>query len=301
MINYDEIIQKAKTYVNRNIEHGISVEEIARFAGYSSKQLTRIFSMITGITPGEYLRWTKLSKAVYEIKYSDAPILDIAIKYNYESQESFSRAFKDIFGVNPGDYRKSNKNIEPDNWHIKNIIHEQSHEAALNGVYAKQEVNSWVVTHPKRIWASARHNHENLPANEFYGMCGREGVMDKTGALHEVIIEGGAILVMEGHHEEKPGKNQLCFGVMVAEDYPRGLLEGYKLYHLPEMQYVVFNCPPYARETHGSVIQSIWNAQREYEPEKYGFEWCYEAPIIEADSNDFGYTMWFPIKAKHNS
>ena len=174
---------------------------------------------------------------------------------------------------------------------------DQSHDAVSKGVYAEQTVNSWIVTHPKRIWASARHNHENLPPPEFYGMCGREGVMERTGALQDVLIEGGALLVMRGHHEEKPGENQLCFGVMVAEDYPQDLLDGYELYHLPETQYVVFNCPTYANEAHGSVIQSIWNKQREYKPEDYGLEWSYDAPIIEADDQkNFGYTMWFPVK-----
>lgn len=63
------------------------------------------------------------------------------------------------------------------------------------------------------------------------------------------------------------------------------------------MIYVVFNCQPYAKEAHGSVIKSIWNVQRDYNLEGHSLEWNYsEAPIIESDSSEFGYTMWFPAK-----
>jgi len=297
MNQYDEIMKDIKAFADAETGDELSVEQFARKAGYSAKQLTRIFIMTEGITPGEYLRWRRLSKAVYELKYSNAPVLDIALKYGYESQESFTRVFRDVFGVTPGEYRKSDKTVEPNRRHLFTFLHEESHRAAEKGLWTQQNVQIWIIHQPARIWASARHNHENLPANEFYGLCGREGVMNKTGALQDTLIEGGAILTMAGHHEEKPGENQLCFGVLVADDYPVSLLEGYEIYHIPEIMYVVFNVPPYAKEAHGSAIKSIWDTQRVFDTKARGLEWNYgNGPIIEADSRDFGYTMWFPAR-----
>lgn len=290
-MQYKKIIEAAKNYVNENIEEGISVEDIAHHLSYSVKQLNRIFIMMTGITSSEYLRWTRLIKAVFELKYSKAPIIEIALKCGYESQEGFTRRFKDIFGVTPGDYRMSEKSIKVDNRHINNMLHQMSHDTAAKGLCAKQNVDSWVVNKPARIWAIARRNHENLEPNDFYGLCARDGVMDKTGVLPDVLIEGGAILTMEH------GKNQLCFGVELSINYPVEMLNGFEILNIPEMIYVVFNCPPYAKEAHGSIIKSIWNAQREYNLEGHRLEWNYgEAPIIESDSAEFGYTMWFPAK-----
>lgn len=293
MQQYENIVEMAKNYVNENIDKAISVEDIANQVNYSRKQLNRIFIMMTGITPSEYVRWTRLTKAVFEIKYSDIPIIEIILKYGYESQEGFTRTFKETFGVTPGEYRKSDQSVYTGNWHIRSMLHQSSHDALARGLYSKQKVNSWVITKPTRLWASARRNHENLAPNDFYRLCGREGVMKKTGMLQDVLIEGGAILTMER------GVNQLCFGVELAEDYPRELLEEFEVFVIPETKYVVFNCPPYPGEAHGSVIESIWNAQRGYKPEEHGLEWNYgEAPIIESDSNEFGYTIWFPAKDK---
>lgn len=292
MQKYDEIIQKIKTLSDTEEGNALSVEQLAQKVGYSSKQLTRIFIMTEGITPGEYLRWRRLSKAVYEIKYSSEPILDIALKYGYESQESFTRIFKDVFQVTPGDYRKSEKVVEPNQHHLSMFLHEESHNAIKKGLWEQQNVQTWIINQPARIWASARRNHENLAAYEFYMLCGREGVMQKTGALEDVLIEGGAILTMEH------GVNQLCFGVEVAEDYPISLLDDYEIFYIPQTMYVVFNVPPYNREAHGSVIESIWAAQKIFDLQGNALEWNYDkAPIIEADSRDFGYTMWFPVKS----
>lgn len=69
-MQYNKIMETAKNYVNENIEQGISVEDLAHHLSYSVKQLNRIFVMMTGITPSEYLRWTRLIKAVFELKYT---------------------------------------------------------------------------------------------------------------------------------------------------------------------------------------------------------------------------------------
>ena len=292
MQKYDKIIQEIKAISDTEESNVLSVEQLAQKVGYSPKQLTRIFIMTEGITPGEYLRWRRLSKAVYEIKYSREPILEIALKYGYESQESFTRVFKDVFQVTPGDYRKSEKVVKPDHHHLAIFLHEESHHATEKGLWKQQNVQTWITHQPARIWASARRNHENLSPHEFYGICGREGVMQKTGSLQDVLIEGGAILTMEY------GLNQLCFGVEVAEDYPISLLDDFEIFHIPQTMYVVFNVPPYNKEVHGSAIESIWAAQKAFDLKGNTLEWNYgEAPIIEADSQDFGYTMWFPAKS----
>lgn len=103
MNKYDQIVEAAKQYIERNIEHAVSPDDVAKGMSYSLKQLNRIFSMSTGITVGEYIRWSKLVKSLLELKYTDEPIIDIALKYGYESQESYTRAIKDNFSLNPGE------------------------------------------------------------------------------------------------------------------------------------------------------------------------------------------------------
>ncbi len=136
--------------------------------------------MSTGITVGEYIRWNKLARSLFELKYTDNPIIDIALKYGYESQESYMRAFKESFSLNPGEYRKSKQQVTAKNWHINQFIHQSAHNTLDNGFFRRGNVDNWIIVKPERIWASARRNTANLPAGEFYNTCVQEGIMSKT-------------------------------------------------------------------------------------------------------------------------
>ncbi|MDR2972941.1 MAG: AraC family transcriptional regulator, partial [Bacteroidales bacterium] len=92
---YMEVTEFVKKYIECNVENGVTSDSAAKTANYSLKQLNRIFSLITGLTLGEYIRWYKLTQALFDLKYSEMSIIDIAFKYGYESQEAFTRAFKD--------------------------------------------------------------------------------------------------------------------------------------------------------------------------------------------------------------
>jgi len=128
LINYYvDIAESVKKYIERNIEQGVSPSDTAKAANYSLKQLNRIFFMVTGLTIGEYIRWNKLAKALFELKHSDASIISIALKYGYDSQEAFTRAFKENFSVTPGEYKKMKSGFTAKNWHINQFIHQTAH------------------------------------------------------------------------------------------------------------------------------------------------------------------------------
>lgn len=292
MSYYIEVTESVKKHIEDNIEQGVSPDDAAKAANYSLKQINRIFALVTGLTIGEYIRWNKLTKALFELKYNDEPIIDIAFKYGYESQEAFTRAFKDNFSLTPGDYRKTKQRVTAKNWHINQLIHQTAHNFLNAKIYKRENVESWIITKPDRIWASLRRNVENLHPSKFYDLCVGEGVMDKTGKLSNVITEGGAYF---------PGSDysQLCFGVEVEENYPLDLLNGFEIIHIPQSKYVVFNCPPYPIENHGDVVGSTWKEQMDYDIEAQGLQWAFDkTPIFEEDYEETGYTLWFPVTEK---
>lgn len=84
MNSYNENVEIAKKYIEKNIKNGVSPEETAKMLNYSLRQLNRIFSFTTGLTLAEYIRWSKLAKAFFEVKNSDTSLIDIALKYGYE-------------------------------------------------------------------------------------------------------------------------------------------------------------------------------------------------------------------------
>lgn len=100
-------IQKAIDYIEINITEKLNYENIAAQAFVSSYHFQRVFSIMCGFTLGEYIRNRRLTLAGNEIVTSDMKIIDIALKYGYESPDSFSKAFFRFHGVVPSVVRKS--------------------------------------------------------------------------------------------------------------------------------------------------------------------------------------------------
>lgn len=99
---------KSIEFVEQHLFDKISVHEIAAASLYSTYHFSRIFKALVGDTPKEYLRKRRLTEAAKKLLSEDIGILELALEYQFDSQESFTRAFKSLFNVTPGQYRKQN-------------------------------------------------------------------------------------------------------------------------------------------------------------------------------------------------
>lgn len=104
-VNYNNL-NKMIQYIENNLENEIDYKELAKIVGISPNSLQRIFTFMSGISITEYIKKRRLSKAFEEIKNTDIKIIDVALKYQYNSTISFDRAFKKIFGVTPIECRE---------------------------------------------------------------------------------------------------------------------------------------------------------------------------------------------------
>ena len=100
-MNYVNELQKAIDYIEDNLENNINFEIVAKEVGMSTFYFHRIFSSVIGISTTTYIRNRRLTVAAQEISKNNENILDIALKYGFESHEAFSRAFKNFHGVVP--------------------------------------------------------------------------------------------------------------------------------------------------------------------------------------------------------
>ena len=94
-------IQQAITYMEDHLLEEINYEDVARHVFTSSYEFHRAFSFLTGMTANAYIRNRRLSLAGREIVETDASVTDIALKYGYETPESFTKAFTRFHGVAP--------------------------------------------------------------------------------------------------------------------------------------------------------------------------------------------------------
>lgn len=105
-MNSYERIQKAIDYIESNLDGDIILDRAALEACFSLSHFYRMFHALTGHAVKEYIRKRRLSEAARRLVLSDDRLIDICFDYGFDYQESFTRAFKEMFGVPPGKYRK---------------------------------------------------------------------------------------------------------------------------------------------------------------------------------------------------
>ncbi|MGD8189305.1 AraC family transcriptional regulator [Brevibacillus ginsengisoli] len=106
-MNYFSRIQNAIEFIERNLQEELRMTEIAEEAGFSSFHFQRLFQAISGFTVQEYVRKRRLTEASQLLRETSNNILDIAITYQYGSQEAFTRAFESYVGMTPAKFRKT--------------------------------------------------------------------------------------------------------------------------------------------------------------------------------------------------
>ena len=94
-------------YIEENLTQNIKYESLSKIVGCSVYEFSRIFSFMAGISVSEYIRRRRLSQAVFDIQNGSEKIIDIALKYCYESPTTFTRAFKELHGATPMSARKT--------------------------------------------------------------------------------------------------------------------------------------------------------------------------------------------------
>ena len=93
-------------YIEENLRGEIDFERIAKIVFQSAVGFQRTFSIVTGISVFEYIRRRKMTLAAFDLSNSNDKVIDVALRYGYESPESFTRAFKETHGASPSDARK---------------------------------------------------------------------------------------------------------------------------------------------------------------------------------------------------
>lgn len=103
---HHEAIDKLKSYIDRNLEKEIHIEELSNMANLSLFHLRRIFKNITGENIGSYIQRLRLEKVAHMIVSTDIPIHEITKQSNYQTKSSLSKAFQKHFGVAMSVYRE---------------------------------------------------------------------------------------------------------------------------------------------------------------------------------------------------
>lgn len=104
-MQYLKRVQQGIDFVEAHLDTEIALSDVAKAAGLSQWHFQRVFRALTNETLKTYIRARRFAKALDLLLGTQLPILDIALAAGYETQESFTRAFKSCFSLTPGQYR----------------------------------------------------------------------------------------------------------------------------------------------------------------------------------------------------
>lgn len=106
MDRHETIIEEILKWINENIHDPLKVDDVALRSGYSKWHLQRMFHRVTKISLGNYIRDKKLELAAHDLLVSQEAVINISVRYGYESQQSFTRSFVRKYSIPPTTYRR---------------------------------------------------------------------------------------------------------------------------------------------------------------------------------------------------
>ena len=271
------ILEKTIKLIEDNLDnHDLNISFLSNNVFVSPYHLQRVFYTLFGKTIGSYIRERRLTEAGTDIKNGEK-VSFVAFKYGYESQESFTRAFKKFHGVNPGVAKKGIIISCLPAINMKNI---KEGEFNMDIKIEKEKAFSIIVITKK---FTEETSFENVP--KFWDEYYEKGYQKVVPPMLGICINNNESLEFE-------------YGIGSLEEYCNETPEGFKQINIPEHLWGKF----YTKGKMPAAIQKLWKEvvdwvhNSEYEiATNYDFE-CYSEG--DSDSDDYVSGIWIAIKIK---
>lgn len=291
-------VREAIEYMENGLLTVKSPEEVAEHVHISSMYLQKGFQIMTGFTISEYLRNRRLYLAAMELIQTDCKVIDAAMKYGYQTPESFAKAFTRFHGFSPTEIRKNRNAVKTflplrvtvvvQGGNRMEYTVERMAAFQVIGFSREFSFDSSYEEIPK-FWDEAFETPETILSLKDRPLSKRERAF-----LDHGIGEFGVCIDDIG----KDGK----FRYMIAGRYQGGPVPGgMEVYTLPEMDWAKFPCRGEMPPAMQAVNTRIWNEwlpnNSEYElAGKYNVEW-YSETENNTDS-DYQSAVWIPVRRK---
>ena len=236
----------AMKYIEENLTNEIDFKVVARLALCSEYHVKRMFSFLAGITLSEYIRRRRLSLAAFELINSNIKIIDVAIKYGYNSPDSFTRAFQNLHGVTPSEARNNGQQLK--------AYPQMTFQLSIRGgnemdyrIEQKEAFN--IVGIMKRV--PIIFDGENTEITAMWKSFTMEKIeqLTKISNVEPVGIIQASTNFSEGRMEEK-GELDQYIGVATTQECP----ENFTKLEVPALTWAIFE----SKGSFPSTLQETW-------------------------------------------
>lgn len=212
-------LNNAINYIEENICDDIALSDISKVTEYSEYHFGRLFYYIVGMPLSEYVRKRKLTLAAIELQGSNVKVIDLAMKYGYESTDSFTRAFAKQHSVTPTSARQMGA--------ILKLFPPLTFQIKIKGV---QEMNcrieqkeAFEVYGVEKIF----HSEDLGKVSEFWEECKADGSIENLPETHGIV----------GYNQNE---NKVPY-MICAFKKEASNTDGYKVIQVPEFTWAIFH------------------------------------------------------------
>jgi len=283
-----EAVLRMQYYIEENLSSKITLADLSRESFFSPWYSHRLFYAMLGITPADYLRKLRLSKAALKLRDEPSKIIDIAFESGYGSVDGFQRAFANEFGRNPKEYA-----LNPSPLYLFTPYKIELNKERRETMIETKNVFIQVVEKPRRKVIIKR----GAEANDYFAYCEEVGC-DVWGLLTSIkSISGEPVCLWLPKQYIKEGTSKYVQGVEVAVDYAGAIPDSFDIIELPSAKYLMFQGEPFAEEEYCIAIEEVQTAINKYTPENIGYSWDKDNPRIQLEPiGTRGYIELVPIK-----
>lgn len=281
-------VRSMQKYIEKNLYDKSILDDLSRHANYSKDYCNKLFVKYLNISIKRYIRRLMLSFAALKIRDEESKITDISYELNYQSPDSFTRAFYKEFGCNPKEYAINYRPLalfSP--YEVRDLEYERNwkHMECKN-VFIE------VVTKPARKVLIKR----GKKATDYFEYCDEVGC-DIWGILLSMKSSNEPVSMWLPKRLIKENTSEYVQGVEVGLDYNGIIPEGFDIIELEESTYLRFQSEKFKDEDYGIIIEETWNAIKKFDPTTLGYKWDEKQPRIQLEPlGKRGYIEYVPIK-----
>jgi AraC-like DNA-binding protein len=290
-------VQRMQDHIEAHLERPITLQGLARAAGYSPYHAARVFKEHTGKSPFEYIRLRRLSAAAQALTQDRARIIDVAFDFVFDSHEGFTRAFSRQFGMTPSQFRKTRPPVslfmpEP----MRDYYTRRRHGVTTMDESKKPDVVFvQILERPERKLILKR----GRKATHYFEYCDEVGceVWETLAAIQNPLHEPMGLWLPDSL---RPADTSAYVqGVEVGTDFAGPVPEGFDVVDLPPCRMMVFQGPPFDDEEFEDAITTLWDVINSYTPETIGYRWADEdGPRFQLEPHGYrGYIEGRPVRA----
>lgn len=284
-------IQRALDYTEEHLTEALDYESVAKQACSSAFHFQRMFSMLCGFSLGDYIRMRRLTQAAEALLGTGDKVIDIALRYGYDTPESFTRAFTRFHGITPTEARRGGTIKSFSRLSVKLIL---SGGSTMD--YRIEKKDAFQVICKKKLVNKPQGETATADISAFWNECQKNGSIDA--------------ICKYGRFDHVNGILGICFSAEMADSgFPYGIGAEYNgaplngkaldIVEIPAYTYAVFSCkgkmPDAFIKTYRQICTEFF-PQSNYE---YGSGVELEVyPSAEVQDPNYTCEIWIAVREK---